>query len=598
MAAERKQGRRGKEAAPEVPVVEPIEAHGEAGHGKDRGHKKAPGGFPGALPIAAGGAAAVLAFVGVMVIGQQLGPKDPYESLDAGGVHAARLLAAVDVDKWKVAATMAAIRAPVIKQINERKKEASGADDYPQMEEAIGRWLAGDSSPGSQWRPGFDVFFPRGDSNDAAITAAQADAIKMTETIEPGAFIGAMILAPDNSAFVMHPSNIPAAPTSSAPVKKVGETRIFETTALGRAARWYQHPAHNKRGDAEGSVVVILATSSVQPFPLAAAAGAAAALALLGGFLTATILAGGTKSALTQLASDAEALAKGNFDVKVAIAGPAVVQHVAKAVQKLAATAQSGAAAPPQVMVQEIVRAPVQEINEALAPSKGFQRPEELEVEATQKVSAELGNDYYDVVNVDDDHIGVFVADIPVRGVKSAMHMAAVRTLLRANAKGRTSPAETLKAVNRGFAVDLPRGVYVTAMYAVVHRTTGVCKVASAQHLPLVFWKLAKKASARLHPEGIALGLDSGAVFDKTITEKAIALEKGDRIVLFTDGAINAKNPAGAQYGEERFYYVVNREAPKNSAACVNFVANDVDLFHEGAPLTDDFTLVTVRKVR
>jgi phosphoserine phosphatase RsbU/P len=176
--------------------------------------------------------------------------------------------------------------------------------------------------------------------------------------------------------------------------------------------------------------------------------------------------------------------------------------------------------------------------------------------------------------------------------------MASIRTLFRAHCKGEPSPAEVLKAVNRAFAVELPRGVYVTAMYVVVNKTTGVCKVANAQHLPLVFWKLAKKASARLSPEGIALGLDTGAVFDKTISEKAIQLDKGDRIVLYTDGAMNGRNPAGAQYGDERFYYVVNREAPKNSAACVNFVANDVDLFHEGAPLTDDFTIVTLRRLK
>ena len=100
------------------------------------------------------------------------------------------------------------------------------------------------------------------------------------------------------------------------------------------------------------------------------------------------------------------------------------------------------------------------------------------------------------------------------------------------------------------------------------------------------------------YPEGIALGLDAGPVFDKTISEKAIQLDKGDRVVLYTDGAINGRNPAGAQYGDERFYYVVNREAPKNSAACVNFVANDVDLFHEGAPLMDDFTIVTLRRLK
>jgi serine phosphatase RsbU (regulator of sigma subunit) len=336
----------------------------------------------------------------------------------------------------------------------------------------------------------------------------------------------------------------------------------------------------------------------VKPFPTAAVGGCAAGLAFLGALLSVMILAGGTKKALTQLAHDADALARGHFDTRVVVAGPVVTQQIAKNLQKIAAVAQSGAAAPPQVMVQEIVRAPVQEIAESLAPSKGFQRVEELEVEYTQKVSAEVGNDYLDTVNVDAEHVGVFIADIPVRGVKSSMHMAAVRALFRANAKGQTSPAEVLKAVNRAFAADLPRGVYVTAMYAVINKATGVVKVASAQHLPLVFWKASKKASARLSPEGIALGLDPGPVFDKTIAEKAIQMEKGDRILLFTDGAINAKNPAGAQYGDERFYYVVNKEAPKNSAACVNFVANDVDLFHEGSALMDDFTIVTVRKMR
>ena len=78
----------------------------------------------------------------------------------------------------------------------------------------------------------------------------------------------------------------------------------------------------------------------------------------------------------------------------------------------------------------------------------------------------------------------------------------------------------------------------------------------------------------------------------------AVQMEAGDRIVLFSDGAIAAKNASGATYGEEKFYYVVNREAPKNSAAFVNFVANDVDLFHAGAPQLDDFTILTARRMK
>jgi sigma-B regulation protein RsbU (phosphoserine phosphatase) len=133
-------------------------------------------------------------------------------------------------------------------------------------------------------------------------------------------------------------------------------------------------------------------------------------------------------------------------------------------------------------------------------------------------------------------------------------------------------------------------------MYVVIEHSTGICRFASAQHLPLVFWKREKKGSAKVASEGIALGLDAGPVFDKTLAEKAVQLELGDRVVLYTDGAINAKNASGATYGEEKFYYVVNREAPKNSAAFVNFVANDVDLFHSGAPQLDDFTILTARR--
>ena len=125
----------------------------------------------------------------------------------------------------------------------------------------------------------------------------------------------------------------------------------------------------------------------------------------------------------------------------------------------------------------------------------------------------------------------------------------------------------------------------------------GIVAVASAGHLPLVFWKLEKKGSALLNPEGIAIGLDKGPVFEKTVVDKRIKLDRGDRYVLYTDGPVAAKNMNGEEFGEQRFYYVVSREAPKNSAAFVNFVANEVDLFHEGAVQEDDITLVTVRKV-
>jgi len=602
MASDRRRGRREQAAEEDVPVAEIAPAH-EEGRGKEKPAKKSAAGFPGVLPVAAGIAAAALAAGGVFLTADKVAAADPYESLDAGGVQAARLMGSMPIEMWQPGyGSVAGFRKDAEKQIEAKKSEALKGDDkeFPQMEEAIRNWLVGDSSAGTKWRPGFNLLFPRKQGEDEIARQARDEAIFKVEEKEPAGFIGAMVLDAKGQGLIAYPDKTlpPEPPGDKRPVKVVGETQVFATTVSGKSAHWYQQPMRNRTNSPKSACVVVISTASVKPVSVIPLAGAAAGLAFLGGLLSVLILTGGTKNALAHLAHDTDAVARGHLDAKITVAGPVVVQQIAKGVQKIAALAHSGAAAPPQVMVQEVVRAPVKEISEALAPSRTFQRPDEFEVEATQKLSAEVGNDYYDVVNVDDEHVGVLIADIPQRGVKSSMHMASIRTLFRAHCKGQPSPAEVLKAVNRAFAVELPRGVYVTAMYVVVNRTSGVCKVANAQHLPLVFWKLAKKASARLSPEGIALGLDTGAVFDKTITEKAIQLDKGDRIVLYTDGAMNGRNPAGAQYGDERFYYVVNREAPKNSAACVNFVANDVDLFHEGAPLTDDFTIVTLRRLK
>jgi hypothetical protein len=599
MAVDSKRGRREKAPPAEEPVLEAPAPVGEV-HGKTRG-RKGGGGFPGMIPLAAGILAAVLAFVGVQMLGQKAIPQDPYESLDAGGIQAARLLGALDLDRWKGGTTTSMIRRRVKDAIEEKRAEAASADAYERdkFDQAIRLFMEGDNSQGAKWRPGLNMIFPENDPDEAKAKQVLDNALHEVQKMDPGAFLGAMVREGEAAALVLFPTEgLPASPTGKQVPRNSGETKIYETKYQGQDARWYEHPMRNRLGEVKGSAVVILSTASVKHFSIMPIAAAGAGLAFLGGLLGALLLSGGPKKALSQLHLDAENLGRGILETRVHVQGPWIVQAIAKNLQKLAALAKSGVAAPAQIVVQEVVHQPVTEVNESLAPLKSFQRPDELECEATQKLCGEVGSDYFDIVNVDEDHVGAFIADIPVRGVKSAMYMAQVRALFRSHYKGKTSPAEVLKAINRGFAPDLPRGVYVTAMYAIIDRKTGLTKVANAQHLPLIFYKMAKKGSARLQPEGIALGLDPGPVFDKTVADKAVQLDKGDRIVLYTDGAINAKNAAGAQYGEERFSYVVNREAPKNSAACVNFVANDVDLFHEGAPLLDDFTLLTIRKTR
>jgi serine phosphatase RsbU (regulator of sigma subunit) len=218
---------------------------------------------------------------------------------------------------------------------------------------------------------------------------------------------------------------------------------------------------------------------------------------------------------------------------------------------------------------------------------------------------------------VDDDHLGIMLLDTNVRGIPAALVMSATRSYVRAEAPGELSPANVLKRVNSHLAGELPAGRHVTALYVVLNQSDGSATIASAGHLPLLVYRHQAGKMAKVNPEGIAMGLDAGAVFDsslqegvipigldkgpvfeKTVVDKRIKLDKGDRIVLFTDGPVAARNVEGEEFGEQRFYGVVTAEAPKNSQAFVNFVGAAIDRFHLEVPQNDDITISTIKRLR
>lgn len=602
MARGRRGGRGRGGDSEEIPVAEPVGAHESGALSRSRERPaRAPSGPGFALPMAsaAGLLAAILTFAAVLAVGRLAGGGG-IESFDAAGVQAARMLATVHVERWaQDFGTLKAVRARVQNYLDNQVATAKKRDsrDGELVAQAIAEWKDGNVEVEAPWRPKYDDLIPPSHPEDTLYNNARTEVLKKITEGSQGALIGAAIYDDGGNvlAAVGTPYQIPATRA-----KEVGPTQVFAGTADGgRPMRIYRHPMRNARLLPSGNAVVFLDATGASGADDFTAAGAGAGAAFLGAFLVVLLMGMGPVKAVQRLAVEADALARGEFGTRVTTRGPDSVVAAAKAVQKLGAlAAQGGGGGEPQIVTQQVVVQPTAEIQQGLAASRNFQRPQSLEIQSTSKQCPDAGNDYHDMVNIDDAHVGFLMADIPLHGVQGALYMAQVRALFRAECRKSSSPAEVLKAVNRTFAADVPRGVYVTALYCVLNTETGVCKVASAQHMPLVFWKLSKKASARLQPEGIALGLDAGGVFDKTLDEKAIQLEKGDRIVLFTDGAITARDPAGAIYGEEKFYYVINREAPKNSAAFVNFVANDVDLFHKGAQQLDDFTILTVRRVK
>ena len=236
------------------------------------------------------------------------------------------------------------------------------------------------------------------------------------------------------------------------------------------------------------------------------------------------------------------------------------------------------------------------EIQANLAPRSLPNRPG-VDIAAFSRPSKTIGGDYYDCFEVDGGKIALIVADVAGKGVPGSLVMAMTRAFLRMEAgrDGSQSPGDTLRRVNRMLAPDVKKGMFVTALYCILTPETGEVMVASAGHHPLVVWRARDDSMELSAPRGIALGLDAGPLFDRSLQEEGVHLAKGDRVVLFTDGAVEAMDPRGEEFGDSRFQELCWRLATEPSDRFLARVVEALDAHRADAPQHDDLTIVTFR---
>jgi serine phosphatase RsbU (regulator of sigma subunit) len=111
----------------------------------------------------------------------------------------------------------------------------------------------------------------------------------------------------------------------------------------------------------------------------------------------------------------------------------------------------------------------------------------------------------------------------------------------------------------------------------------------------MVLWRAATNTCHLVNPNGLALGIDKGPLFDQTVKEQKIQLLKGDRFVLYTDGVVESMNADEVQLGQNRFYLKVKQLAEQSSSEFLSHLVRDVEAHQGGAPQHDDITIVTGR---
>jgi phosphoserine phosphatase RsbU/P len=201
-----------------------------------------------------------------------------------------------------------------------------------------------------------------------------------------------------------------------------------------------------------------------------------------------------------------------------------------------------------------------------------------------------VGGDFYDVDTLDDEHVGIVLADVADKGFHAALFMAVSRTLFLQEGKHSLSPSEVALAVHQGLLdVSATDDMFVTAFYGVLHRPTGrLTYVRAAQERPLLFRPGA--GITELPANGRFLGM-----FDELIlVEDEVTLQPGDRLIIFSDGVPDSVNLADERFGYHRLYEVVQAQGHLPAAELVQQIIHALDIWSQDAEPFDDITLLVL----
>ncbi len=231
------------------------------------------------------------------------------------------------------------------------------------------------------------------------------------------------------------------------------------------------------------------------------------------------------------------------------------------------------------------------EIQQAILPKEfpPFPDQKNFDVYASMVAAKEVGGDFYDFFLIDNNRLGFVIGDVSGKGVPAAIFMAVSRTLIRATGLKGDSVSACMHYANNLLYKESVSSMFVTVFYGILNIETGEVDYVNAGHNPpfLLTSEGIKKVEMT---NGIALGV----IGDFKFESKKIQLKKGDKLLLYTDGVVEAFNKELTAYSEERFEQFLAGNLVNPVDRLIKDSFHDVCSFVDGAPQSDDITLLGI----
>ena len=220
-----------------------------------------------------------------------------------------------------------------------------------------------------------------------------------------------------------------------------------------------------------------------------------------------------------------------------------------------------------------------------------FPERSEFDLCASMTPAKEVGGDFYDYFLIDEDHLGLVIADVSGKGIPAALFMMVAMDQIRHAAMGEKSPEKALQLVNAQLCSRNAEEMFVTAWLGILELSTGRLETANAGH----------EYPAIKHADGSFTllkgkhGLVLGAMDSVRYTKVGIDLEPGAKLFVYTDGLTEATSAENLLFGTERMTEALRRGENGSPEQIMETVADAVNRFVGSAPQFDDLTMLCVR---
>jgi len=221
-----------------------------------------------------------------------------------------------------------------------------------------------------------------------------------------------------------------------------------------------------------------------------------------------------------------------------------------------------------------------------------FPEHDDFDIFATLSPAREVGGDFYDFYFLNENLICFAVGDVSGKGVPSALFMAVTKTLIKSRASSDFSPASIVTHINDELSRDNDSCMFVTLYLAILDLRSGEMVVTNAGHNPPLVKRSGGTIEWLRHKHGPVVGAIPGLAYG----QDSVRLERGDMVLLYTDGVTEAADGSGNRFGEDRLEKALADEEEVSPEPVVHALRSVVQGF-EGDEQEDDITMLGVRYI-